>query len=403
MNEPSHKSITPEHAAEREINLLELFRVLVRRRMVMVKICSVAIVLSIGLSLVMKNVYTATSTILPPPREYSIGGGGGAGGLSASAILTGGGALVTAHLELYVTIFKSRNVLDAVIQRLDLQKVLKAKNLEAARKRVKNSVKFKSGKDGTITVSASNRDPQLAAQLVNTFVEEMSRRSSQLYITKAGTERSFLEKRLLEVRKELTVAEDALRAFQEKNKTLRADGQASIAVEGIARLRLEIVNREVQLATLRNSMTDESNEVKALQAAIAGLKRQMGAMSGSGGANSYIPAAGNVPGIMSEFLRLVREVKILETVFEQLSKQHELAKINESRDSGTVQVIDEAIPPVTKSSPKRSLIVIVAAFAAFFISIVTIFVQEYLSKLSTEDAEIVKEIRQSLCFWKRRS
>ena len=190
-------------------------------------------------------------------------------------------------------------MVDAVIKRLDLQKVYKAKNLEATRRRVRAAVKFKTGKDGTITVSATNRDPQFAALLVNTYVEEIAFRAAQLYTLKTGSERYFLENRLRDVRNELNTAEDNLKVFQEKNKTIRADGQASVAVEGIARIRMEIINKEVQLATLRNSMTDESNEVKALQATIARLKGQLAAMSGSGGSGNVIPSAGDVPGRMS--------------------------------------------------------------------------------------------------------
>ena len=208
---------------------------------------------------------------------------------------------------------------------------------------------------------------------------------------------------MAEIKKELTSAEDNLKAFQEKHKTLRADGQASLAVDGIARIRMEIVGKEVQLATLLNSRTEESSEVKALQATITKLKGQLAAMSGSGGSDSVIPAAGNVPSLMSEFNHLVREVKTLDMVFEQLSKQYEAAKINESRDTASIQIIDVAIPPETKSRPMRSRIVMAAAFAAFFISLVVIFIQEYLSKLTPKDAETVDEIRRSACFWRRRA
>lgn len=396
MREESHTNPRAEAREEDEINLLELLRVIVRRRMLIVKICAAAIVLSVCYSLTLKNIYTATSTIMPPPREFGVGGGPGA--------IAGGAALLAgqnAYLELYVTICKSRTVLDAVIKRLDLQKVFNTSSLAATRGVARGAVKFESGKDGTITVSASNKDPKLAALLANTFVEEMARRSTQLYLSKAGTERSFLEKRLQDVRKELGSAEDSLKSFQEKHKIVRAEAQASAAIEGVARLRLEIINKEVQLAALRNSMTDESSEVKTLQAAIANLKRQLGAMSASGGADSVVPATGNVPGVAIEYGRLFREVKTLEAVFEQLSKQNELAKVNESRDSGTVQVIDEAIPPTQKSRPKRSQIVILSTAIAFFMSIVIIFIQEYFSKLSPENAEIIREIRQSLRFGKR--
>jgi uncharacterized protein involved in exopolysaccharide biosynthesis len=250
-------------------------------------------------------------------------------------------------------------------------------------------------------VTAKNKDPKKAALLANTFVDEMIRRSVELYLTKAGTERQFLEVRMDTVKAELKNAESDLRAFQEKHKTIKADAQASVAIDGIARLRAEIVSKEVQLATLRNSMTDESSEVKALQAGISRLKSQQGTMTGSGGNENIIPASGNLPGIGMDYVRLLREVKIQEAIFEQLSKQYELAKINEAKDSSSVQIIDEAIPPAKKSGPKRSLIVMLATFTAFILSLGIIFVQEYLTKLSPEDAEIVKEIKRSLSFRRR--
>ena len=396
MSEQIEKEAVYKDRDEDRIVWLELLRVIINRRMMIVKICSCAIILSVIYSLRLNNIYTASSIILPPPREYGIGGGGAGAGPAFGAA-----ALMNAYLELYVTIFKSRTVLDAVIKRHDLQRVNKAKNIEATRRMVRGSVSFKPGKDGTITVSANSRDPQMAAQLANAFVDEMSRRSSQLYLTRAGTERSFLEKRMVDVRKELDRAEDTLKEFQEKHKTLRADGQASVAVEGIARLRLEIISKEVQLATLRNTMTDESSEVKTLQATIAKLKGQLAMMSGSGGPNTVIPAAGNVPAIMSEYHRLARDVRTLDMVYEQLSKQYELAKVNESRDSAAIQVIDEAIPPVQKSRPHRSRIIMAAAMASFIIAIVVVLVQEYLSKLSARDREMIGKIRNALYFWKR--
>lgn len=398
MNEQQNANPTTEAGDEDEINLLELVRVIARRKMLIIKICTAAIVLSVCYSLTLKNVYTGTAKFLPPLKESPLGGL--ASMLAQASPLQGLGGLGGSG-DIYLAIIKSRTVGDAVVKRLDLQKEYKAKDSEAARKAAERAVKFEAGKDGIITVSARNKDPQKAALLANTFVDEMIKRSVQLYLTKAGTERLFLEKRLDTTKVELKKAEGDLKAFQEKYKTIKADAQASVAIEGIARLRAEIVSKEVQLATLRNSMTDESSEVKALLAGISRLKSQLGVMSGSGGDENIIPASGNLPGIAMGYMRLLREVKIQEAIFEQLTKQYELAKINETKDTSTVQIIDEAVAPLKKSGPKRSRIVILSAFAAFFMSVVIIFVQEYISKLSPEDAEIIREIKQSLRFRRR--
>ena len=400
MIEEPHTNPVTETDEEDEINLLQLLLVIVRRKMLIIKICVAAIVLSVCYSLTLKNIYTATSQFYPPQKESPLGSF--ASLLAQTGPLQGLGGLGGPG-DLYLAITKSRTVADAVVKRLELQKAEdgRMRTIEAARTAVKGAVKVAVGKDGIITVAATSRNPQKAADLANAFVDETIKRSVQLYVTKAGTERSFLEKRLEVVKVELKNAEADLKAFQEKHKTIKVEAQASVAIEGIARLRAEIVSKEVQLATLRNSMTDESSEVKALQAGISRLKSQLGTVTGSGGNDNIIPATGNLPGLGMEYIRLLREVKIQETIFEQLSKQYEMAKINENKDSSSVQVIDEAIPPIKKSGPKRSLIVLLSAFIAFFGSIVVIFIQEYSSKVSPENAEIIREIKQSLRFRKR--
>jgi uncharacterized protein involved in exopolysaccharide biosynthesis len=399
MNEQTYTNPSNGTCEEDEINLLELLRVITSRKMLIIKICIVTFVLSICYSLTLKNIYTATNSFLPPQKENTSGALSAmlsqAGGLAG---LAGGGFGGSA--DLYLGILKSRSVFDAVIKRLDLQKEFKKKTIEDTRKAVERAITFKSGKDGIITVSADSKDPQKAALLANTFVDELSHRSIQLYLVKAGGERVFLEKRLEVVRQDLKNAENDLKSFQEKYKTIKVDAQATVAIEGIARLKAEIVSKEVQLASLSNSRTGESSDVRALQAGISKLKSQLGAMVGSGGADSIIPSTGNLPALSVEYLRKMRELKMQEAVFEQLTKQYEVAKINENKDSSTLQVLDEAVAPSKKSKPKRSLIVLFSTATAFFISIVCIFIQEYFSKLTPEDAEIYREIRQSLRFRK---
>ena len=390
MNE--QETIGPE--AEEEINLLELLRVVVRNLPLIARITTAAVILSLAYSLTLQNVYTAKATLLPPQKDS----GGGAAALLASmggglAGLAGG---LGGSADLYLGILKSRTVTDSVIKRLDLHTEFKSKNADDTRKKLQNLVKFQAGKDGIITITADYKDPAKAALLANTFVDELQKKSLQLNLTKASTERNFLEKRLTVVKQDLKVAEEEMKNFQEKNKTIKADSQAAAAIEGIARLRAEIVSKEVQLAALRSSMTDESAEVRTLLAGITKLKSQQNSMSGTGTGGGVIPSVGSAPSIGVEYIRRLRELKIQEALFEQLTKQFELAKINEARDSSSLQVLDEAVAPLRKSSPKRALIVILVAVTAFFCSVFLVFIREYLTKLSPEDSAIMDEMKGTL-------
>jgi tyrosine-protein kinase Etk/Wzc len=396
------EDIQLDDSREEEVNLLELLQVIVTRKAFIFKACTAALVLSLCVCLILDNIYTATARLLPPQKDS---GGGLSALLSQAGGLAGLAGLASSGLggssELYIGILKSRSVTDAVIKRLDLQTEYDKKTIDDTRRKVEKLVTFKAGKDGIISIAAESKDPKKAALLANTFVDELSRRSVQLNLSKAGTERIFLEKRLEVVKQDLMNAENDMKAFQEKYKTIRVDSQAAVAIEGIAKLKAEIVSKEVQLSMRLSSMTAENAEVKTLQAGIARLKNQLGAMTGRGGADNIIPSTGNVPGLGVEYIRKLREFKKQEAIYEQLTKQYEVAKINEAKDSSSLQVLDEAIAPVKKSKPMRALIVFISTVAVFFISIFTVLLQEHLTKLSPEDAEIFRSIRSSFFKFRR--
>ncbi len=387
---------------EEEINLLELVQVVAKRKRLIARISAGTALLAVAVSLFLPNIYSAKATVLPPQKDT--GGGlsallGQAGGLAGLAAGMGLGG----SADLYLGILKSRSVADAVIKRLDLAKVFKTKTPDETRKALEGVVKMQAGKDGIITITAEDKDPQRTAAMANAFVEELGRKSVQLNLTKAGTERAFLEKRLDVVKDDLKRAEDDLRAFQEKNKAVKVDSQAAASIQGIAQLKAEIVAKEVQLASLRSYETDESPEVKVVQAAIGKLRGQLGALAGNGGSGDGIPSMGSVPDLGLEYARRMREVKTQEAIYEQLTKQYEVAKLTEAKDSSSLQVLDEAVVPVKKSKPKRSLIVILATVTAFFVSVFLAFILEYFERMPVEDRARWEEIRAALSLRKEKA
>lgn len=396
-----NNTITPENPPtfeqEEEINLLDLLSVLVKRKSMIIKVTVIAALLSIGYSLTLPNIYQASSTVLPPGKDS---GGGLAAALAGQAgALAGlaGVAGIGGPTDLYMSLLKSRSVTDAVIKRLDLIREFKSKKPDDARKKLEGKVKFQAGaKDGIITITATDKKPEMAATLVNTYVDELGKLTLRLNLSKASAERSFLEKRIEVVRQDLRAAEDALKDFSQKNKTVQVDSQAKASIEAVARLKAEMVTKEVQLSALRVSQTDESPEVKSLLTTISRLKREIGARSGSDGSGEGLPSVGSVPSLGVQYARLLRQVKVQEAVFEQLTKQFELAKLSEAKDSANIQVIDAAVAPDRKARPKRSMIVMLATISAFFASVMAAFLFEYLEKLPPEDRQRLEEMKLSL-------
>lgn len=93
--------------------------------------------------------------------------------------------------------------------------------------------------------------------------------------------------------------------------------------------------------------------------------------------------------------RMKRNLKVQEEVYITLSKQLELAKIEEQEQSPMIEILDRATPPVRKSSPKIKRNVILAGFVSLILFIGLAFIIEYISKLNRND-EKYTEFYQNL-------
>ena len=79
-------------------------------------------------------------------------------------------------------------------------------------------------------------------------------------------------------------------------------------------------------------------------------------------------------------MRLLRDAKVQETLVELLTQQYEMARIQEAKDSPTVQVLDNASVPEKKAKPKILLIVMLSTLSGIFFSVFIAFLIEFLDK-----------------------
>jgi len=353
---------------------------LVQRRMIF-RATFCVVILSTLVTLLMPNIYTATTLIIATEDDK--------GGMSAMmaqlgglASLAGAGALGgPTKTDLYVSMLKSETVRDPIIDRFMLLQVYKAKFRVDAYKALDGKSMISAGKkDGIITITVSDKNPKRAAEMANSYVDELGRVAARLSTSGAGKNRQFLEERLVTAKADLARAGDELKTFQTRNKMVNVTEQAKASIEGVAQLRAQLAVQEVQLAGLQRQFTDTSQEVKRARVSVANLKGQIAHLEGNSG-NSSIPSVGSVPQLGQEFLRLMREFKIQETMVELLTKQYEMAKLSESKDLSPFQVLQKAKVPEKKSKPGRSIIVILSTFVMFILSVLFAFAREGFARL----------------------
>lgn len=377
---------------EDEINLIDYWRVIYKRRKMIGIIVGVAFVSSIIVSLLLPKKYTSTASILPPVQESSMASSiinqlpGGLGGLAGSFL----GASTPA--DVWMAILKSQTIKDAIIDRFNLLKVFEVDILDDARNKLDSMVSINKSKEGVISISVEDTDPKRAAAIADAYVEELDRINKGMAMTAGRRMRMFVEKRLKEAKDELARVEEKLKTFQVQNRAFQLDAQSKAIIETIGTVKGELMAKEIELQTLLSYATPNNPQAELLKTQIDELKKKLKELeegkkisNNPSHSDIFIPTS-KIPDLALQYARLLRDAKIQQTLYELLTQQYEMARIQEAKDTPTVQVLDEAKVPEKRSKPQRKLIVILSTFTAIFISIFFAFFLEYIEQMRTRYA-----------------
>lgn len=394
-----------------EIDLLDYLNILIQRRKMIYRNVFLVALITLLVSFLMPSYYKARTTILPPPQEQPASGLLTA--LSNSPISSMLLTESTTTSDLFVEILKSRSVLDAVLQRefefprgeknakkLKLIDILDYQSLEKARKALRKKIYAEASKEGIVTLEVELPNRFLAADVANAFVEELDRVNKEKTTSRAKNSRKYIEEQLKLTEKKLAQASQELAKFKEKYKAISLEDQTEAAIKEAGELKGKIIAKEVELGVALQSFKPDHIAVIRLKKELEELKKQYNLMQYGTDEDLqkakefYIPFS-QVPEVGIKLAKLTREVKVQETVWELLNQQYYQAKIQEARDTPTVQVLDEAVPPEMRSRPKRKLMVIIASFLALLFSVFWAYAEDFYKNLRSDPEEGEKLAKMS--------
>jgi uncharacterized protein involved in exopolysaccharide biosynthesis len=363
----------PPRDAE-EIHVFDLLIVLAKHWRVMARTFVSIVVLAIVYSLLLPNLYTGTTSILPPQQSQSVAMNL-VGQLGPVLGMNPADFGLRNNSDLYVAMLESRTIAERLVLRFGLIERYDETTMTDSVDELRRRSGVSANKQGVITVEVDDTDPRVAAALANAYVEELSRLTDRLAVTEAAQRRLFFEQQLRAAKDDLARAESELKVVQETTGLIHLEGQAKAIIESVAVLRGQIAAKEVQIRAMRSFATSQNPDLQRAEAELQGLRGQLAILERnniSGRGDIQIPTS-KVPEAGLAYVRKLRDVKYYETIFELLAKQFEIAKIDEARTATIIQVLDRATPPELKSKPKRSLIVLVAAVLAAFLAILLAF------------------------------
>jgi tyrosine-protein kinase Etk/Wzc len=361
LGESGTCQVQVDEGIEDLVDVGAVLRTLYRGRKTLFVFMAAACALALAVAFLIQPTYTSIASFLPP----------GSGGNSATAALAGqlsqlsgisSGVLggTKGSGDLYIGILKSRSVKSELIKRFDLKSLYKVKQESQAEKALASHSTFEiDQKSSIVTISVKDHSATRAHDLANAYLDALTEKNGQLALTESSQRRLFFGQQLAKEKDDLENAEVALKETEEKSGLIAPAGQTASEIQMIAQTRDRISAKQVELASLSLSATEENPDLIRLEREIQGLQDQLSKLQT--GTNQRLSGAiptSKVPELQLDYVRKAREVKYHETLFEMLSRQYEQARIDEAHNAPLVQVLDSASYPDSKSSPYRAMIVV---------------------------------------------
>ena len=351
----------------------------------------IAAILTSLLALIIPKTYKSTAILMPPKSQSD------QGILANIEGLAFGDFISTSSDEVSNTIFailKSRTMMESIVNKMGLIQRYESENLEEAVNALRDNLSFEHLEEGTISISANVQTPwlsneqkeikarNLATEIVNYTLSKLDKVNKTLQSDEARFQRLFMERRYEEAILNLQESEEYLRLFQMENNTLDLTEQTRAAIRIGAEIKSQILIDEVKLGILNKTYKKDHPEIDKLTMEITELEGQLSnldynAHDSLNPNNNLFPKFSEVPNLEIELMRLQREVEIQSKLYAFLTQKYEESKIQEARDTPTIQILDAASSPIKRFKPKRTIMVLGYSLIAFVLSALYVIILEF--------------------------
>lgn len=380
----------------RESGLVYYADLLWRRRAFLWRVTYRAVLVAVVVSLLLPKRYESTIQLMPPDSNAGagmlaalMGRAGGVGALAGDLLGAQSSSAVT------VAVLNSRSVQDRIIDRFDLRKEYKDRTyIEARRDLGDYTVVTEDRKSGVIKLSVLDKDPRRAQQMARAYFEEVNRLLAEVSTSAARRQREFIEQRLKTAKSELDTSARLFSEFASQNSMADATEQTKAMVTATAELQGRMIAAQSELEGLQQIYTSENVRVRSAAARVAELKRELDKMAGVPSSSAsktstepkLYPSLKELPLLGVRWADLYRNAKVHETVYELLTQQYELARIEEAKEIPTLKLLDVPDLPEKKSTPHRSIIVAVTLLLAVLFSSAWVITSDVWQAINDENA-----------------
>jgi len=313
----------------------------------------------------------------------------------------------------FIAILRSRTVKEYMVNKFNLVERYNQRDIEYAMEAFEEKMELEVTEEGTLEISIIDKDPIVAKQMVSEALIMLDQINQNIGMEAGRYNREFLEKRLSQNENNLEKAELDLKIFQEKtgiidlvaqlSSTMQMSAQAYNSIfDAYTELYAKKIETETQLAVAKTTLSINNPTLMQLEKLLneqtfqleqlmieldAKLQYLLSSITPTQVDNipniEFSVSFNSLPSLGLENARLIREVKMQSTIQEILIPQYEQAKLEETKNIPTLQLIDKPKVAINKAKPKRALIVIGSTLMSILVSFTFVYAGHHTRDLRT--------------------
>ncbi len=360
-------------------------RTVVRNLRKIALLCLVVGVASAVYALTRTQKWMAYSVASVPGGEQSTMGLGALGSIAGNLLgdnmpsLSGMmnlGSTEMLDMNLVFQVLTSRSVFERIIFKYDMLADLHAPSMDMAIQKFNEKASVTLTPEGFFVISMEADSREKSAAIVNDIIAYANQELSTIITSRARRSRIAAEELLKAAQESLTIAQRNMERFRQETGLLFPEEQGISMVQLLATLETELVLAEAQLAGISGTMSSSSPAYIEIARTVEYLR---GNMEGRGQSDSlgFFPGMDIMPEILREYENFAIDLETRRAIYLMLRQELESLKLEEAKDSPSIEVLVPAVPAALRSYPKRGKMVVGFTAVAFLIALLWMAVITY--------------------------
>lgn len=303
---------------------------------------------------------------------------GGLGSLGSAMSMGTSGEM---DINLVQQILSSRIVMERILLKYDLLELFNSPSMDLALDRLGKRTSITLTPEGMFAVAAQGRTREEAAAMVNDIIAFANEELSTIISSRARRSRILAEESVKAAEESLLVAQNRMEQFREETGFIFPEEQGVQAIQVLGNLETQLLLAEAELSGVSATVSFSNPAYTEIARTVAYMQNAINDRMTSGGNLSLFPGIDSIPSMLKEYENISINLETRRVLYLMLRQELETLRLEEARESPSVEVLIPAVATALRAYPKRGSMVITNTIIAFILSLLWMAVVTYAKQL----------------------